>query len=153
MKRQISLEWFYPYPVETLWECFTNPEILKQWNRLSTKGDFKAEVGFQWMESQKPRKGWDGKMYFEILDVIPQKRLKYSFKGGPEPGKITLDTIVTWDFQAVEGGTKVHLLHTGFEGIKGFVTSLIMTKGWGKHTGKGLLAFLNSHADALHELR
>lgn len=153
MKRQISLEWFYPYPVETLWECFTNPEILKQWNSLTTKDDFRAEVGFQWMESQKPRKGWDGKMYFEILDVIPQKRLTYSFKGGPAPGKITLDTIVTWEFLSVEGGTKILLLHTGFEGIKGFITSLIMTKGWDKHTGQRLLTFLNSHAHELHELR
>lgn len=153
MKRQISLEWFYPYPVETLWDCFTNPDILKQWSSLSTKGDFRPEVGFSWMESQKPRKGWDGKMYFEVLEVIPGKKLKYSFKGGPAPGKISLDTIVTWEFHPVGDGTRVTLLHTGFEGLKGFMTSLIMSKGWDKHTGKRLLSFLNSHAGELHELR
>jgi uncharacterized protein YndB with AHSA1/START domain len=152
MKRQISLEWYYPFPVETLWDCFTNPEMLKQWSSLSTKGDFKPEVGFKWMETQKPRKGWDGKMYFEVLEVIPMKKLRYSFRGGPEPGKITLDTIVTWDFESINNGTKVHLLHTGFEGIKGLVTSLIMTRGWDKNTGKALLKFLKSRISEYHEL-
>jgi uncharacterized protein YndB with AHSA1/START domain len=143
MKRSIKLNWFYPYPVETIWDCLTDPDKLKQWNNLS-RSDFKAEIGFKWMEVQKPRRGWDGKMYFEVLEVIPMKKLAYSFKGGPDPQHMTLDTVVTWTLVAKDQGTELHLEHTGFEGLKGFITSLIMEKGWAKHFAKKLMQYLNS---------
>lgn len=141
MKRSIKLKWFYPYPVETLWDCLTDPEKLKEWNNLKRSG-FKAEVGFRWMEEQKPRKGWDGKMYFEVLEVVPLKKLSYSFKGGPNPQTMTLDTVVTWTLTPKNGGTELHLEHTGFEGLKGLITSLIMEKGWNKHFAKKLMNYL-----------
>jgi uncharacterized protein YndB with AHSA1/START domain len=142
MKRSIKLKWFYPYPVETIWDCLTDPDKLKEWNKLNKSVDFKAEVGFQWMEEQKPRKGWDGKMYFEVLEVIPVKKLSYSFKGGPNPREMTLDTIVTWTIIPKNGGTELQLEHIGFEGLKGFITSFIMEKGWDKHFGKRLMKYL-----------
>jgi uncharacterized protein YndB with AHSA1/START domain len=142
MKRSIKLKWFYPYPVETVWNCITDPDKLKEWSNLSRASDFKAEVGFRWMEEQKPRRGWDGKMYFEVLEVIPLKKLSYSFKGGPDPSTMTLDTIVTWTLITKNGGTELRLEHTGFEGLKGLVTSLIMEKGWNKHYAKKLMKYL-----------
>ncbi len=130
MERNVRLKWFYPYPVETIWECLTEPELLKQWSLRS--GDFKAEVGFKWMEVQppRPRMGWDGKMYFEVLEVIPLQKLAYSFKGGPAEGVITLDTIVTWTLSPKDNGTELHLAHTGFKGPKNIFTSFIMEMGW-----------------------
>lgn len=130
MKRDIKLKWFYPHPVETIWQCLTEPELLKQWSLSS--GDFKAEVGFKWMEQQppRPRMGWDGRMYFEVLEVIPHKKISYSFKGGPREGVITLNTIVTWVLHPKDNGTELHLEHTGFEGAKNIFTSFIMELGW-----------------------
>jgi uncharacterized protein YndB with AHSA1/START domain len=142
LKREINLRWFYPYSPEEIWDCITNPATLKQWSNLHRNTDFKAEVGFKWMEEQKPRRGWDGKMYFEVLEVVPVEILKYSFKGGPRPGEVTLDTIVTWKLVSKNFGTEVHLCHTGFRGLKGVMTSFIMEKGWDKHFATKLLNYL-----------
>jgi uncharacterized protein YndB with AHSA1/START domain len=148
MKRDIHLKWFYPKPVSEIWLCLTDPDVLKQWSRLHRTNAFKAEVGFTWMETQKPRRGWDGKMYFKVLEVVPQKRLSYSFKGGPNPSEMTLDTVVTWELVPKKDGTELHLTHTGFKGIKGAITSFIMSKGWNKQITKYLAEYFNNSAHA-----
>ena len=137
MKRDIKLQWFYPYPIETIWECLTEPEILKQWSPMK---DFKPEIGFECQTIQPPRRAqnWDGIMYLKILEIVPQQRLSYSFKGGPSPGVVTLDTIVTWILIPKDGGTELQLEHTGFTGAKNFFTSFIMEMGWKKIVNKKL---------------
>lgn len=146
MKRSIKLNWFYPYSAEVIWDCLTDPEKLKQWNNINKTGTFKPEIGFKWTETSKPRKGWDGKMYFEVLEIVPLKKISYSFRGGPNPGQMTLDTVVTWILVPRENGTELHLHHTGFEGIKGMMTSFIMEKGWNKHFAQKLLKYLKESA-------
>jgi uncharacterized protein YndB with AHSA1/START domain len=137
MERDIKMHWFYPYPVETIWECLTNPEILKQWSPMK---DFRPEVGFECETHQPPRRSqnWDGIMYLKVLEITPEKRLSYSFKGGPEPGTISLDTVVTWILIPKDGGTELHLEHTGFSGSKNYFTSFIMQLGWKKIVGNKL---------------
>ncbi|SEI72538.1 hypothetical protein SAMN05216327_103449 [Dyadobacter sp. SG02] len=34
MRRDIKLKWFYPYPLEMIWECLTNPETLAKWSPM-----------------------------------------------------------------------------------------------------------------------
>src|SRR5690349_8159180 len=130
MKKDIKLKWHYAYPVETIWECLTNPEILKEWGQNS--GDFRAEVGFRWMEESKPRKAmnWDGKMYFEVLEVIPFQKLSYSFKGGPRPGEYNLDTVVNWILIPKDNGTELQLEQIGFSGFMNYMSRFIMEIGW-----------------------
>jgi uncharacterized protein YndB with AHSA1/START domain len=81
-------------------------------------------------------------MYFEVLEVLPPRKLSYSFKGGPNPSEMTLDTIVTWELIPKDGGTELHLRHTGFEGFKGAITSFIMERGWNKQVNKRLSKYL-----------
>lgn len=152
MKRSIKLKWFYPHPVDLVWECLTDPNRLKEWSNLDRSGSFKPKVGFEWMEESKPRKGWDGKMYFKMLKVVPLEKLSYSFKGGPNPETMTLDTVVTWILTPKDGGTELYLEHAGFEGLKGMMTSFIMEKGWGKHFGKRLMNYLNEEVHEYSEL-
>lgn len=130
MERDIRLSWFYPHPVETIWACLTEPEILKEWSLSS--GDFRAEPGYKWMESRppKPRMKWDGKMYFEVLEVVPRQKLVYSFKGGPGDGTLSLDTVVTWTLRPKDNGTELQLVHSGFRGMRSYFTSFIMELGW-----------------------
>lgn len=147
MKRDIRIEWFYPHPVETIWQCLTDPALLKQWSLSS--GDFKAEPGFKWMEVKpaRPAMGWDGKMYFEVLEVDPMKKLTYSFKGGPGEGVINLDTVVTWTLIPKDNGTVLILEHTGFRGAKNIFTSFIMELGWKNKVAKRFQKTLNQFSD------
>ncbi len=135
MKRDIKLKWFYHYPPEKIWECLTNPEILRQWSPMK---DFKPEIGFECQSQQPPRpsQNWDGIMYHKILEIVPFERLSYSFQGGPSPGIVTLDTVVTRILVPKDGGTELQLEHTGFSGPKNMLTSFIMEFGWKKIVGK-----------------
>lgn len=137
MKRNIHIKWQLTYPVETIWEYLTNFELLSQWTEIKS---FKAVVGFEFTQKQpaKPKHGWDGMMYHKVLEVVPNEKLSYSFKAGPEKGVITLDTIVTWRLTANGRGTTLELEHSGFEGLKNVMTSFIMELGWRNHMIKKL---------------
>jgi uncharacterized protein YndB with AHSA1/START domain len=138
MKKEIHLKLNYPYAVDVIWKYLTDADLLKQWSTINKTEPFKAEVGFKWIEKQKPRRGWDGIMYLEVLEVIPQQKLSYSLKGGPKPGELSLDTVVTYTLIANANGTELRLSHTGFQGFKGAITAFIMEKGWGKFFNKRL---------------
>lgn len=131
MQRDIRIKWFFPHPVEEVWECLTNPELVNTW---LMKNDFKPVVGhhFQFHARPLPKMGWDGIVYCEVLELKPNERLVYSWKGGPRPGVITLDTLLTWTLTPVQGGTEMILEHTGFKGMKNILSSIFMERGWKK---------------------
>jgi uncharacterized protein YndB with AHSA1/START domain len=139
MQKNIQHRWFYPHPKEVLWEYLTKSELLAEW---LMENDFKPEVGHKFMFTTKPKikVGFDGNIYCEVLEIIPFQKLSYSWKGGPGKGKITLDSIVTWTLTPKDNGTELQLDHTGFKGMKNYITYLIMNKGWGS---KKLLAKLD----------
>ncbi|UII21007.1 SRPBCC family protein [Fulvivirga ligni] len=129
MKKEIIQTWHFPHPPEVIWEYLTTPELLAQW---LMKNDFKAEVGHKFQFNAEPRVkvGFDGIIYCEVLKIIPNQFLSYSWKGGPGKGKITLDSVVSWTLTAKDGGTELLLEHKGFKGVGNFITYLIMNKGW-----------------------
>ena len=64
-----------------------------------------------------PSDDWDGVIRCEVLEVVPNERLTYSWKSGvtSDTGYIPrLDTVVTWTLTRHDGGTSVHLVHSGF---------------------------------------
>lgn len=129
MERDIKLNWYFEQSPEQVWQCLTNVELLNQWFMQS---DFKAEVGhhFRFVSKPKPAVGWDGIVYSEVLEVIPNKKLVYTWKGGPKPGVINLDTVLIWTLRPQQNGTLLTLEHKGFKGMKNFLSSFIMEKGW-----------------------
>lgn len=129
MQRDIVIELFFPHPTAKVWEALTTPELLAQW---FMKNDFKAEVGHHFNFRDKPRPGvaWDGIVYCEVLEVVPQKKLAYSWKGGPKPGVINLDTTLTWTLTPQDNGTLLKLEHRGYRGLKNYFSSIIMEKGY-----------------------
>lgn len=90
------------------------------------------------VQPPRPKMKWDGKTYFEVLEIVPLQKLAYSLQGGPAEGVITLDTVVTWKLYPQNGGTELHLHHTGFKGPRNIFTSFIMEMGWKKKVIKRL---------------
>lgn len=90
--------------------------------------NIKIEIGhrFQFQAKPMPRFGFDGIVHCEILEVITNKKLVYSWKGG------SLDTIVTWTLKPLENGTALTLEHSGFNSIKNLLPYFIMNGGWKK---------------------
>lgn len=141
MDRTIKHEFTFSKSPELVWDYLTKPELLEQWLMPS---DFQPIVGHKFQFGTKPKikLGFDGRIYCEVLEVVPFERLVYSWKGGMSKENPSLDSVVVWTLAPVEGGTRLTLEHKGFRGLKNYLPYIIMNKGWLK-IGKRLFAKLN----------
>lgn len=110
MNRSIKHTFFYSHKPETVWEYLTKAELMSQW---LMPNDFLPIVGhdFKFTIKPLPELEFDGIVYCKVLEIVPFKKLSYSWKGGPGNGKINLDSIVTWTLVAKENGTELFLDH------------------------------------------
>lgn len=106
MKDSLQFEAFYPHSPERVWQALTDPEALSFW-LLPT--DFRAQVGFRFRFSGPVRSDKD--VTGEVVEVRQGERLSYTWDDG-EAGSPSL---VTWDLQPTDGGTKLSLQHQVLE--------------------------------------
>jgi uncharacterized protein YndB with AHSA1/START domain len=88
------------------------------------KNDFEARVGHKFQFKAEPRPGWDGVVNCEVLEADPPRRLVYTWCGG------NINTTVSWDLEPVAEGTRLRLEHRGFRGLRGWMISRMLGKGW-----------------------
>jgi uncharacterized protein YndB with AHSA1/START domain len=100
-----------------------------------------APTGFEPVQGKhftfqtRPAGAWDGIIHCQVLDVVPNKRLAYAWKGGHEANAgygSHLDTVVTWTLSAVGNGTRLRLVHSGFAMPKNDTAFRNMSEGWRK---------------------
>lgn len=142
MQREIRHQFTFIQPPEVVWDYLTNSELLAQW---LMPNDFKPIVGHKFQFGAKPKLkfGFDGRIYCEVLEIIPHKKLVYSWKGGLSKEAPSLNSIVIWTLEPTKDGTALTLEHKGFKGIKNYLAYIIMNKGWAK-IGKRLFKQLNA---------
>lgn len=115
-KQSIVVEYDLPDAPKKVWRALTEPKLLEAW---LMSNDIRAEVGHRFQFKAQPVPGWDGTVHCEILEVLPERRLVYSWRGGSQ--KLDgygheLDTVVTWDLTpTANGGTHLRLEHSGFD--------------------------------------
>ena len=145
MQRSITQEWLLDHSPQAVWECLTTPDLIAQW---LMPNDFKPIPGhkFQFRTQPRIKVGFDGIVYCEVLEVQPHRKLSYSWKGGPKPGRITLDSVVTWTLTPTPTGTRLQLQHNGFKGIKNFMAYVFMSAGWAKKIRTRFTQLLHKHA-------
>ena len=143
MQRDLVIKWFFPHPAEKVWECLTTPELISQW---LMKNDFKPIVGhkFRFHTRPIPKMGFDGIVYCEVLKIVTNKKLVYTWQGGPKPGVIRLDTVLTWTLTPGAEGTTLLLEHTGFKGLQNYLTSIFLERGWKKNVARRFIKILES---------
>lgn len=129
MTNIIKHQFFFPHPTETVWEYLTKSELMEQW---LMKNDFQPIVGFDFQFRTNPIPGldFDGIFYCKVLEVVPFKKLSYSWKSGPGDGKITLDSVVVWKLQPTDKGTELFLEHSGFAKKENLNFYNGLTHGW-----------------------
>ena len=144
MHKDIKQFWYFEQPPATVWKYLTSSELLAEW---LMENDFKPIVGHQFQFRTKPKIkfGFDGIVYCEVLEIIPEKKLSYSWKGGPKKGIIKLDSLVTWTLKPKDKGTELILEHTGFKGWKNYISYLVMDKGWGYKIRKRIIHLINNN--------
>lgn len=126
MQKEVKQTWHFNQPPQEVWEYLTKPELIEQW---LSKTDFKPIIGykFQFTNSCEADNGKKHYTFCEVLEIIPQKLLSYSWRKGESEKEITLNSVVTWTLSETKGGTELHLLHTGFTLLKDL---LAHTDGW-----------------------
>jgi uncharacterized protein YndB with AHSA1/START domain len=83
---------------------------------MEPKG-FEPVVGNRFTYQTTPAGVWDGLIRCEVIEVIPNARFAYSWKGGDAANQgygSLLDTIATFTLTAEDGGTRLKIVHSGF---------------------------------------
>jgi uncharacterized protein YndB with AHSA1/START domain len=129
MSKIIQHTLFFPHPAATVWEYLTTSELMAQW---LMPNDFKPALGqdFQFRIRELPEMEFDGIVYCQVLEIVPHKKLRYSWKLGPGGGQINVDSVVTWTLTEKDGGTELNLLHSGFKDSVNIKLYEGMTAGW-----------------------
>ena len=134
--RDIVVEDVLPHPPEKVWQALTRSELISRW---LMPNDFKPAVGHRFTFSTQPMGGWDGIVHCEVLEVEPNRRLVYSWKGGsddnPKYGS-RLDSVVTWTLTPEKDGTRLRLVHAGFRSPGNDFAYDAMKPGWGRVMGR-----------------
>lgn len=142
--REIVVDEVFPHTLDVVWEALTRPGMMGRWLKMSPIG-FQPTVGTRFTYQTTPTGAWDGVIHCEVLEATPHERLAYAWKGGHD-GNVgygsRLDTIVTFILSAVESGTRLRLVHSGFVLPRNESAFKNMSEGWTKvvHTIGGIAA-------------
>ena len=132
--QDIVVDKVLPHPPEKIWKALTTLELMGRWLRMSPKG-LVPVTGNRFTYQTTPAGVWDGVIRCEVLEVKPNERLTYSWKGGHESNVgygSRLDTVVTFSLAKVDGGTRLSLVHSGFVLPTNDTAFKGMSDGWQK---------------------
>jgi uncharacterized protein YndB with AHSA1/START domain len=132
--QDIVVDEVFPHAPEVVWKTLVTPELMNRWLSMTPVG-FEATPGKRFTYQTTPAGEWDGVIQCEVREVIVNERLVYTWQGGHEANigyGSRLDTVVTWTLTKVEGGTRLHLLHSGFVRPRNDTAFQNMSLGWTK---------------------
>jgi len=135
--RDIVVEEVLPHPPEKVWRALTTAELIGRW---LMPNDFEPVVGKRFTMRARPLGDWDGIVHCEVLEVVPPRRLVYSWTGGAASNAgnygSPLDTTVIWTLTPEGAGTRLRLVHAGFRSPDNDFAFDAMSPGWARIIGR-----------------
>lgn len=128
-------------PIEKVWSALTVYELMKMWY-FDIPG-FKAEKGYKFQFMGGPEDGVQYLHLCEITDVIPGKKLTYSWRYDGYEGI----SYVTFELTAEGDRTTLFLSHIGLESFPASNPDFAMgnfAEGWNHIVNIGLKDFLQN---------
>lgn len=129
--QEIIVDEIFPHAPAVIWKTLTTGELIGRW--LMQPTGFAAVKGTRFTYQTKAAGGWDGVIHCQVLEVVAQQRLVYSWQGG-HAGNVgygaPLETTVTWTLTKVAGGTRLRLVHAGFRLPVNESAYKTMSGGW-----------------------
>ena len=103
-----SLAFVYdlPHPPEKVWRALTDPALLAEW--LLPVIGLELKPGAAFMFKTQPYPGWDGTVSCRMLEIEPQRKIRYTWSVP------FLETVVTFTLTATASGTRLSLVQSGF---------------------------------------
>jgi uncharacterized protein YndB with AHSA1/START domain len=104
----IAFEFDLAHPPEKVWRALTRPELLAEW-LLPVVDELALEPGSAFtLRTPQAFPGWDGTVNCRILEIEPQRKLRYTWTVP------FLDTVVTFTLTPTASGTRLSLEQSGF---------------------------------------
>src|SRR5262252_9003281 len=104
--RDIVVEDVVPQSPEKVWKALTSADLISRW---LMPNDFEPVVGKRFTFKTRPMGEWDGVVQCQVLEVVPLRRLVYSWQGGTISNAkygSRLDSVVTWTLKPEGDGTR-----------------------------------------------
>jgi uncharacterized protein YndB with AHSA1/START domain len=109
MATPFIIERVFNAPVNVLWKAITDKNEMKQW--YFDLKEFKAEPGFRFSFTGGPDNGRQYLHLCEVIDVIPNKKLSYTWKYDGYAG----ESKVIFELFPEGEKTRLKLTHEGLE--------------------------------------
>ena len=135
--QDIVVDEVLPHAPETIWKTLTTGELIDRWLMKSTR--FEPVEGTRFTLQTTPAGAWDGVIHCEVLELMRNERLSYSWRGGHDGNAqygSRLDTVVTWTLVKVDRGTRLRVVHSGFVLPTNATAFRNLSEGWKKVVGK-----------------
>ena len=132
MSEAIMVEETLPHAPALVWRAVTTPDLIARWVRMTPSG-FVAAVGARFTFRTDPAGAWDGTIRCEVLEVVPERRLVWSWRGGDAANTgygAPLDTVVTITLTPSDAGTHLRIVHSGFALPRNHTAFTNMGGGW-----------------------
>ena len=114
--QEIVVDELFPHAPEVIWKTLTNGALMGRW--LMAPSGFAPTVGNRFTYQTKPAGAWDGTIHCEVLDVVPNRRFAYAWKGGHDSNEgygAPLETVVTFTLTPTGTGTHLRMEQAGFK--------------------------------------
>ena len=109
MSNAVIVEKLFDAPVEKVWKAITDKDEMKEW--YFNLDEFKAEKGFEFSFAGEGHKGEKYIHVCKITEVIPYKKLQYSWRYIDYDGY----SMVTFELFEEGNKTRLRLTHEGLE--------------------------------------
>ena len=129
----IVVDEVFPHAPAVIWKALTSGELIGRW--LMAPTGFEPVAGSHFTFQTIPAGEWDGTIHCEVLEVVPNERLSYGWRGGHEGNEgygSKLETVVTFTLAKSETGTRLRLVHSGFVLPRNDTAYRNMSEGWKK---------------------
>ena len=115
----LRFEQYIPHPPAAVWRALTEPDLLATW---WAAGEVRPVLGHRFTLA---RGSW-GVQPCEVTAVEPERLLEFHFAEG------VLDTTITWRLEPENEGTRLYLVHAGFDldSLNGRLAYSGMGNGW-----------------------
>ncbi|MFD9540768.1 SRPBCC domain-containing protein [Streptomyces sp. NPDC060022] len=110
----IRVDHFLAHPPAKVWRALTEPELIAEW---MMPGDFRLEVGHRYTMTAVPRPNtnFSGTIQAEVLAYDVERMLSVRWQDAVESRGNAADWTITWTLEPEGRGTRLFLVHAGFD--------------------------------------
>ncbi|MFI8849038.1 SRPBCC domain-containing protein [Streptomyces sp. NPDC053499] len=110
----VRVDQFLAHPPAKVWRALTEPGLIAQWLMPC---DFRLEVGHRYTMRARPMPatGFSGTVRAEVLAFEPERMLRVGWRDADPTSPSGADWTITWTLRPEGRGTRLFLLHEGFD--------------------------------------